>query len=234
MLLVLYYLSMRKDKKKIIQLRESGKSYSELEKMFRVPRSTLSSWFQSSEWSQQIRQKLAAAAVQKSTVRIQYLNNLRGQRLHDVYKSARREAFDEYNDLKCTPLFIASMAIYWGEGDQRTKNTVRLGNADVSMMRVFVSFLHEICGIPKNKIYAWILVYPDLVVEDCENFWAYGTGLSIENFTKTIVAKGKHKTRRVQHGIGYVGVNSSYLKEKMKVWLDLYKSDLERECSMRA
>ena len=41
---------MRKDKKKAISLRLSGKSYNEISTKLGVPKSTLSSWFRREKW----------------------------------------------------------------------------------------------------------------------------------------------------------------------------------------
>jgi hypothetical protein len=217
---------MRQDKKKSLKLRGLGKSYSEIKNLLGVPKSTLSTWLGKTHWSNKIRCILAKKASEKNTVRLYKLNKIRGRHLRRLYKEARKEAKEEFEYFKLHPTFISGITIYWGEGDKVSRNLIRVGNIDPLMIRLFVEFLREVCGISKKTIRAYTMIYPDLNPEKCKDFWIKKSGLAAENFNKCVLIKGRHKTKRIPYGVCYVSISSTYLKEKMRIWLNLLPKEL--------
>lgn len=217
---------MRTDKPAVLKLRSSGKSYNEIRSKLRISKSTLSDWLRPHRWSRKITDNLNKKYLSKNRVRLVYLNRIRGDHLEKAYNEARKEAVTELNKLKYHPLYIAGVVAYWGEGDKLSRSNVRLANTDPIMIKLFFNFLIHVCRVPKDKIRAWILTYPDLEDEECRKFWVTATGIPISSFTKNITIQGKHKTRHSEHGVCYVGVSSRYLKQKMLVWLDLLPKQL--------
>lgn len=212
---------MRHDKSQVFRLRRMGKSYNAIRRDLRISKGTLSEWLRPYGWSKNIASSLAEKSKQTSAVRIRYLNNIRGKHLARLYLDAQAEAGREFEKLKYHPLFIAGVAIYWGEGDKVSGHGVRIANTDPTMIRLFVNFLAHVCQIPKNRIKAWILIYPDLDGEVCKKFWVEKSGISNHNFTKCITVQGRHKTNRVRYGVCNVGISSKYFKKKMLIWLKL-------------
>lgn len=217
---------MRKDKTKAVELRKNGKSYNEIRELLGVPKSTLSDWLSEHEWSREIKTKLAKYAKDRSIVHLKTLNLIRGARLKKLYKNAEKEAVEEFEKLKFHPLFITGIAIYWGEGDRKSRGLVRIANIDPSMITLFVRFLLVVCAVPAQRVKAWLLLYPDLKESECKNFWIQQTGLSEENFNKSIVIRGKHRIKRIHFGVCNVGISSTYLKQKMIIWLSLLPQEL--------
>jgi len=220
---------MRKDKKETLQLRSLGKSYSEIRDLLGVPKSTLSDWLSKTHWSKKIKRILAKKALEKNTIRLHNLNKIRGEHLARLYREARNEAKEEFEQFKLYPTFISGIAIYWGEGDKLSRHLVRIGNIDPLMIQVFVKFLCEVCGMPKKAIRAYILLYPDLDPNKCKDFWIRKSGLVAENFNKCVVIQGRHKKKRIPYGVCYVGVSSTYLKEKIRIWLTLLPKELVKK-----
>lgn len=212
---------MRADKKSAIKLRKSGKSYAEINKLLSIPKSTLSDWLKTSDWSNKIKKELAKKAQEKSTINLRQLNRIYRNNLEKIYKEARIEASKEFEYFKFHPLFIAGISIYWGEGDKTTKHLVRITNTDTAMIKLFIKFLVEVCGVQNKKIKAYILIYPDLNSNNCIGYWAKQSNLSIDNFNKCVTITGKHKSRRLPYGVCNITVSSSYLKEKINLWLKL-------------
>ena len=161
-----------------------------------------------------------------SKQRIIRLDKIRGKNLERLYEKARKDAREDFKLLKHHPLFIAGIMTYWGEGDKVSKRGFRATNSDPLIMKIFLKFLRKISGDDEERIRAWILIYPDLNAEVCENYWSKQLGLSRENFTKSIMIKGRHKTRRVSNGICTLSYSSRFLKEKMLIWISLLAEDL--------
>lgn len=220
---------MRSDKAKAIKLRRGGKSYNEIRDALKIPKSTLSDWFRDIDWSTQIRKELSSKVTAESKVRLAELDRIRGQHLARVYSEAVEEALEELKNLKYSPLFLASLMLYWGEGDKATKTHVRLSNTDPKMLRLFYTFLKEVCGVPESKIAGHILVYPDLDEPRTREYWSSNIGLPQSRFTKSTVIQGRHPTKRLGYGVCTVLVTSTYLKKKILVWLEVLSDELIRD-----
>ena len=218
---------MRHDKKLAITLRKKGSSYNEIRKKLGIPKATLSDWFSKEKWSNEKLNQLNKLNIEASRDRIIHLNNVRGENLKKVYENARKEAREDFEKLKYSPLFIAGITIYWGEGDKASKNGFRISNSDPILIKIFLQFLRKACGADEKRIRAGLLVYPDLDKETCEIYWSKALGLSKENFTKSIFIQGKHKTRKVSNGICTLSFSSRFLKEKMLIWMSLLGQELQ-------
>ena len=219
---------MRIDKKEAFKLRRGGRSYKEISERLNIPKSTLSGWLRDVTWSRKIKKTLSEKAKEQNKIRIRKLNNIRGKNLERLYLKAEKEAKDEFKFFKLFPLFILGLSIYWGEGDRRSKNLVRVSNTDPLMIKLFLKFLTEVCGVKQEQVYASILLYPDLDEQKCKKFWIKNAGLLEENFNKSILIKGKHKTNRLRYGVCTVGISSTYLKRKIGIWLVLLPKEFTK------
>lgn len=139
---------------------------------------------------------------------------------------ARQEAQKDFLKLIKNPLFIAGLMLYWGEGDSKTKNPIRLSNTDPRMISLYIKFLVKCLNIPKEKLRSNIILYPDLSKRKCINFWIEKTGMPKQQFYKTQFIKGKHPTKRLTNGICMVVYSNREIKEKILVWIDLLSKKL--------
>jgi len=217
---------MRSDKSAATEMRRNGLSYKQIHEKLRVPKATLSDWFAHKEWSQKIKTRLDQRMRKEHTVRIIELDRVRGLHLQKVYAEARKEAREDFEILKFDPLFIAGIMLYWGEGDKRNRNQVRLTNTDPSMIALFVTFLLHACKIPEQRISAHLLIYPDNDAGTCKTYWSTTSKIELSKFTKCTLIQGRHKTNRLPYGICMVTVSSTYLKEKMTAWMELLPQEL--------
>ena len=116
--------------------------------------------------------------------------------------------------------------LYWGEGDKVTRQSTRLINTDPEMIRLFVLFLRKVCRIPKEKIRAQAIIYPDLNPEGCIVHWSKAAGISRDSFTKCSVIVGRHKTKKLSYGTCTISVSSTYFKVKILEWLSTLPKEL--------
>lgn len=217
-------MNMRNDRSVAESLRLQGLSYKEISEKLGVPKSTLSGWFISKEWSDTVKKELEHAQKAKSKLRMEAFNAVRAQKLSDLYKKARLEAEKEFHAFKTNPLFISGVSVYWGEGDKRSLGQVRISNIDPQMMALFRDFL-VFCGVDPVKLRAWLLLYQDLNEKECKDFWIKN-GLKSVIFNKSIVIQGRHKVNRVSFGVCNLGFSSRYFKEKMIIWLRLLPKEV--------
>ena len=220
---------MRKDKEKAIEMRREGKSYNEIYTALKIPVSTLSDWFGREEWSKAVRSNLLASTHEGNRVHMISLNKTRGEKLAELYAQAKEEAAAELKTLKYDPLFVSGVMLYWGEGAKDPKQGVKLINSDPRMIRHYVSFLKNSCGIPVESIKAHLIIYPDIEEKTARAYWSKMSGLPWENFTKSVVIQGRHPTRRLGWGVCTVSVSSTYFKQKMLEWIRLLPEELLRK-----
>lgn len=213
---------MRKDKEKAYILRKEGKSYREISQVLGVPKSTLSCWLKNEAWSREIGERLASTESFEHPAKLKLMvegNKKRWKLLHEQYRQA---AIKEFKKLKKEPLFLAGLMLYWGEGEKQSKSSVvRLANSDPALLRIFYLFLRRVIKVPEDKIWAWLLLYPDLVDSVQKSFWSKSIGFSTDKFKKSIYIKGKHPTKRLSYGVCTIFVQSRELKEKILKWIEM-------------
>ena len=106
---------MRYDRELATKLRKSGKSYRQISAELRISSGTLSEWFGGAEWSKKITGELNIIARKKHKIRIEQLNRVRGKNLKNLYEQARKEAREDFEELKYHPLFITGVMLYWAK-----------------------------------------------------------------------------------------------------------------------
>ena len=214
---------MRKDKEKAFELRRTGSSYKSIGRELSIPTSTLSGWFKDLSWSKEVRDKLSVNSPDATRMLVQAnIERWEGKRCE--YRIA---AIREFELLKHDPLFLAGIMLYWGEGEKQQKSSVvRLGNSEPEMIRIYHLFLTKAIKVSRERISAWLLLYPDLVDSVQRNFWSKTTGLAPSQFKKSIYIKGRHPTKRMSYGVCTIVVSSRALKERMLKWLELYQNFL--------
>ena len=209
---------MRSDKGEAFVLRRQGKSYREISDELDVAVSTLSNWFAGVDFSKAIKEELIKKAKKKSSRHLTQLNKTRGIALSVQYELAEKEALKELQTFRNVPLFVASIAAYWGEGHKHNKNQLRLTNTDPNMLKMFVFFLEKFCDVSVENMRLAIFIYKDLDEAKCKRFWSKHT--EIKHFHKVQVLPGRHKTKRLPHGTATVVVTNSIVARKMQLWID--------------
>lgn len=216
-------MKTKKEKIKAFELRKEGKSYGQISEILNVNKSTISYWFKNIDWSQDIKKQLIDKSRALSSKRLLHLNALKKQKWANHYLMAEREALAEFDLIKNDRLFITGIAIYWGEGDKFFENgNVRVSNIDERLLYKFNEFLVNICNVDRSRIKAGILLYPDLDPLTCLKFWSKSIKIAEENFFKSTVIMGRHKTRKVSNGVCSIQLSDKYLKKKILTWLDLF------------
>ena len=137
------------------------------------------------------------------------------------------EADIQYHKLKNTPLFIAGLTIYWGEGEKYGNWRISVINTDASMLKVVIRFYREILKVDENKIRAGLFVYQDLDPASVQKYWSQVLDLPISQFIKTQILKSKIRPgkKKSQFGMCNIYVGGTELKIKMMRWIELFILD---------
>lgn len=138
----------------------------------------------------------------------------------------RAHALKEFERNFHDPLFVAGLALYWGEGDTTTRYQVRLTNTDPGLLQVYVKFLKAYAPEMKDRLWVAATRYENGSEEQCEKFWQQKTGLKHEQFQKTVIIKSRSIERRSPYGMCTIGISSVALKIKMLTWIAELKKRL--------
>lgn len=77
----------------------------------------------------------------------------------------------EIKTLAGAKLLGLGLGLYWGEGNKKNKNSIRLGNTNPLIIKKFIEFLVDIFGINKNKLRFGLQIFSDIPEKRALNFW---------------------------------------------------------------
>lgn len=210
-----------------IQLRKSGKTYSEILKEIPVAKSTLSLWLRSVNLS---KKQIQVFSEKK---RIGQLNGAFARKQGRIgrQKVIFEKSSKEVGKLSKRELWFVGTALYWAEGSKEKEyhpgSGLHFSNSDPAMIRLFIKWLIECCGISKDRIHFSIYIHEIYKsrIKEIAWFWSDVTRFPEADFDKIYFKRHKTKTKRKNQGILYNGllrVNvraSSELVRKIHGWV---------------
>ncbi len=218
---------MRQDKNKAFSLRKEGKTYQEISRLLQVSIGTLSEWFKDQEWSKGIKESNIKKHVTRSTERLKKMNAARRIILDNKYRNAEDEAVRDFKTYKNSPLFMAGLMVYAGEGDKVNRFNIRLANSEFYLHLIFIRFLEEFLRVKREEVKFWLLLYPDHNIEESIAIWSEKLNIHKKNFHKSQVIIGKEKSKKLQYGVGNSIISNVALKKKLLKWLELCREDFK-------
>ena len=137
---------MRQDKKIAFKLRLQGKSYTQIQRILGVPKSTLSGWFSTLELSFGIQQQILAHTQKKSIEALVRRNKAQTQKARERAHIIRSNAQKEISIISSRNLLFLGIALYWAEGYKRpirnkqgrevTHHPVSFTNSDPDLVKL--------------------------------------------------------------------------------------------------
>ena len=213
-------------KKQAVSLRKKGLSYSEILKKVPVAKSTLSLWLRDVKLSKKQRQKL----TKRKLLAAKKGGEARRQKRILITEKIKKKAEKEIGRINKRDLWILGIALYWGEGhkEKLKSSLVKFTNSDYKMIKIFLKWLLDVCGISKKDIYFRIFLHETAKnrLLEVQNYWAKITGFPIENFQKISWKKHKIRTKRKNIGQNYFGLlrveirKSTNFNRKIQGWIE--------------
>ncbi len=88
-------------------------------------------------------------------------------------------------------LFGLGVGLYWGEGTKKNKTSVRLGNSDPHLLKVFMRFLYRIYGVPKSKLRFGLQIFSDIKGKEALEFWTKQLHVKLSQFQKVVITPAR-------------------------------------------
>lgn len=181
------------------RLRALGWSIKEIQEQLGVSRSSVSIWVRDVPLTRAQRDELGAR------IRLGPLHA--GERSAARARERRREYQERGRVLARNddPLYAAGCMLYWAEGG-KTRNSVRLTNADPEVIAFFADFLRECFDVDNNSMTIYCNLFADHVAQqrEIETFWLARLGLPETALRKSIVnAYSKYSLKKRANKLPY-------------------------------
>ncbi|MGB2762349.1 MAG: hypothetical protein WBC21_02290 [Minisyncoccales bacterium] len=215
---------MRKDKNFAIRLRKQGKSYNEIVKILKIPKSTLSYWLRDIKIPPEIKTKFWNRTRKKWAENIIKFNKKRARVAREKSEKFQKIASRNINKLTQRELLLVGAALYWAEGYKKRRGTLQFSNSDPVMIKLMIKFFKKICKSPKEKIRATVQIHPNVTSEKAINYWSRISGVSKTQFTKcysrlTSSSKQKRPFNTLPYGTLRIAIYDTQITDKVKGWI---------------
>jgi len=225
---------MRADKFKAYRLRMQGRSYNEISRLLKVPKSTLSGWFSELELPEEAKQRIAKRVFEGSVKALAVLNKIQTQNAENRAFDTKTSAEKSVGALSKRDLFMIGVSLYWAEGYKRpvvrngrvrTYHSVRITNSDPNVIKLYMRFLREICEVDDKKITASLRFFEHQNEAELLNFWQKIVRIPHSGFRKSsqlvsISSQRKRPFNILPYGTLQVTVNDTVLYHKIIGWIN--------------
>ena len=174
------------DRKKAIELRLAGQTYSSIRDALNVNKSTLSDWLKNTPLSPEQIEKINRDTVAHRVET--YIKNTRARR-ERIFQSYCSNQKKQLLPLSSRELLIAGLFLYLGEGSKSRRSLIQITNSDPSIIKFSIYWVTNLLRIGKNKLRIQLHLYKDMDVRNEINFWLKATGLKREQIIKPYIKK---------------------------------------------
>jgi len=123
-------------------------------------------------------------------------------------------------------LKLAGVFLYWAEGAKANgKNcSVDFANSNPEMIKIFVRFLREICGVDEKRLRVFLYCYADQDIENIKNYWYSLTNIPKSQFSKPYVKKDflPEKSGKMKYGLAHIRYADKKLLYQIDNWIKEY------------
>lgn len=202
-----------------IELRRKGGSIREVEKLLKIPRSTLSGWFRNIELTEKQKNKLKKnwlKGLNKARVRAVMWHN---QQKQTRLKYAENQALSLLSAIDLENKAVLELALamlYLGEG-LKTKSGTGMGSSDPLILKFFIHSLVKNYNVSINKVKCSLHLRADQDPESLKKYWSRELNIPLENFTSASIdqrTKGR-STYSTYYGVCVVNCGNIALQRKL-------------------
>ncbi|MEK7589489.1 MAG: hypothetical protein AAB479_02595 [Patescibacteria group bacterium] len=199
-------MNPRRDYKAALTLRLQGKTYGEIRDLFKIPKSTLSTWFKEIKLSSQAK-LLLAQKTRNGYLELVKFNKQRTIKIEEENQSIRKKHESFVGKLSDRELMIVGAMLYWGEGYKNfgKKSYVHLclANSDPELIKIFIVFLNKFMDIKPEDIKPQVLIYPNMNPREAVSYWNKVSGIPSSNFRCYIALSRASQRKRPRNLLPY-------------------------------
>lgn len=204
-----------KDREKALILRKTGKSYSQIKKILKVSKSTLSLWLRDYPLSDERIRELRDRSEQRIEKYCQTRRRNKEKRLAKCLKEEKEIIFP----FSKKELYLAGLFLYWGEGAKTRWVELALSNTNPSIIKFFIFWLTSSLKVPEEKLTVRLHLYKDMDVNSEIKYWSEYIGIPIEQFKKPYIKQNSSRGINYKGGFGHgtcnLRIGDARLSEKV-------------------
>ncbi len=184
-----YYLKI-----KARDLREKGVSVKQIAEELKISKSTVSIWVRdiilSIEQLEVLKQSSLRGA-ERGRLKSALLEKEKWNNALEEHKKLGRKVIGDLNNRE---LFIAGLALYWGEGSKKDRK-VLFCNANPKMILFFLKWLRQCFAVEDQDIRCTVGINEIHISREnlVKEYWSEVTSIPLEQFTKTSFKKVLNK-----------------------------------------
>ena len=180
------YTSMARilDRRKAIELRLSGNSYSHIKELLKVGKGTLSDWLKDVKLSSQQLEKINKDSLAKRVEN--YIETVRLRR-KKIFETSYRDQKNKLLPLNTRDLLVAGLFLYLGEGSKSSHSRIQITNTDPAIIKFSIFWMAKILNIDVTRIRVQLHLYSNMDIENELNFWQNITRLKRNQFIKPYI-----------------------------------------------
>jgi len=125
-------------------------------------------------------------------------------------------------------VLVAGTMLYWAEGTLK-RDTVDFANSNPEIIKVFLKFLREICGINESRLRAYLYIFSDQDVHKIRKYWEEVTKIPEWQFIKPFIRETKSsngRKRRMEYGLVKIRYSDKKLLSTIRQWIEKYTESL--------
>jgi hypothetical protein len=108
------------------------------------------------------------------------------------------------------------IGLYWGEGAKTSLHSLKLGNTDPALIRMFMKFLVELFGVDRKDFKFALQIFTDIDPEEALQFWISQLGVERSQFYRpTVTISGSIGTyrKKSEHGVALLHYHNKKLRD---------------------
>lgn len=139
-------------KHSVMELRARGMSYSEIQRIIPVPKSTLSMWLRNIQFSETHQFRIKKKRLHAGLAAVEKRKKERRHEMTEI----RRLATEDIQQITKREIWLSGLLLYWSCSPMRNINEyrkgVRFSNSNPDLVKFFLKWLMEIGKIDRNDI----------------------------------------------------------------------------------
>ena len=215
------------DRKRALELRLQGRSYSKIKAELKVSKSTLSLWLRGYPLSEERIRELR----DWNEVRIERCRETKRKKKERRLEETRKRMKKEIFPLTIRDIFLAGLFLYWGEGAKTRVSDLCISNTDPGVIQFFILWTTTCLKLPREKIRIHLHLYSDMSIGNETGYWSSVLKVPKEQFRKPYI-KESLSTRinhcSFKHGTCNASISNARLTEEIICSLDIVKEYLNK------
>ncbi|MBU3934574.1 helix-turn-helix domain-containing protein [Patescibacteria group bacterium] len=205
------------DRERALALRKKEMSYSQIKKILKVSKGTLSIWLKDYPLSKQRIRELRDCNEQRIERYRETMRRKKEKRLDIFYAKQKKNIFP----INKRELYIAGLFLYWGEGSKTPLAHLSISNTDPSVIKFFLNWFKRVLKIPKEKLRFYLQLYSNMNIDKEITFWSKILNVPKNQFSKPYI-KNSSSTRinhrgSFGHGTCNITLGSARISEQVSM-----------------